>query len=208
MILDSAARGVEELPSEGELAERFEVSRTVLREAMKQLEAQGLVRMSQGRRPRVRPADPQAAIESLDTLLQRTQGSLVHLAEVRRPLESEIAALAAERAEAVDLESAAKAVDDLASATTLDARIEADVRFHRELARATRNPVYVLLHDTLDGLLRASRRETLGRHGVQVALDHHRAILEAVRRRDPAAARAEMERHITLNLCHLRELAP
>jgi GntR family transcriptional repressor for pyruvate dehydrogenase complex len=207
-ILTVASQGKEALPSEGELARTLGVSRTVLREAMKQLQAQGLVAMSQGKKPRVRPADPQTAVDSLDLLLQRTPRSLRHLVEVRRPLECEIAALAAERATPQHLEAAAAAIDALRSARSLEEQVEADVRFHRLLAEATANPVFLTLLDTVSGLLRESRRRTIGRHGMGVADDHHREILEAIRRRDPAAARAAMAHHLDVNAQHLSEEAP
>jgi GntR family transcriptional repressor for pyruvate dehydrogenase complex len=207
-FLRQAENGKELLPSEGELALRLGVSRTVLREAMKQLQAQGLVHVSQGRRPRIRAADARPTIESLDTLLRRTNGSLLHLVEARRPLEGEIAALAAERARPEDVEAAAKALHDLESAATLDARVEADVRFHRVLAEATRNPVLTLILDTVAGLLRASRYRSIGEHGVRPAAEGHREILEALRRRDPASARDAMRRHLAWNEEHLRGNAP
>ena len=184
------------------------VSRTVLREAMKHLQAQGLVLMSQGKRPRVRPADPQAAVESLDLLLQRSEGSLGHLVEARRPLECEIAGLAAERATPEHVEAAQAAIESLRVAKSLDEQIEADVRFHRVLAQATGNPVFLTLLDTVAGLLRESRRRTIGKHGMGVAVDHHAGILDAIRRRDPAAARAAMGHHLDVNAQHLSEEAP
>lgn len=200
-----AREGGSELPSEAELGKRLGVSRTVLREALKHLQAQGLVVRAQGKRARVGAADPQAAIESLDVLLRRSEGSLLHLVEVRRPLEAEIAALAAARAEPGALDDAEAAIEALAAARTLDLQIDADLGFHRALARATGNPVFVLLLDTLAGLMRASRQKTLGQHGARIAVVHHRAILAAVRRRDPARARAAMSGHLGLNARHLRE---
>jgi len=196
------------LPSEGDLALMLGVSRTVLREAMKHLQAQGLVEVSQGRRARIKPADPAAAIESLDAMLRRTDGSLRHLIEARRPLESEIAALAAQRAGPDHLQRAAQALRDLESAPSLEARVDADVRFHRVLAEATGNPVFLLLLDTLAGLLRASRRESIGKHGPRAAVEGHRLILEAVSRRDPAAARESMLAHMRWNERQLLEGKP
>ena len=197
--------GDEELPSEADLAQRLGVSRTVLREAMKHLQAQGLVQLSQGRRARVRPADPRATIETLDVLLRRSEGSLLHLVEVRRPLEAEIVELAARRATPEALAEAEAAIDAQEKASTLEARIEADLAFHRALAKATGNPVFVLLLDALAGLMRASRRTSLGKYGNRIPVEHHRAILEAVRRRDPAAARAGMLGHLGANERHLRQ---
>src|SRR6185295_17132942 len=139
------------LPSQGALAADLGVSRTVLREAMKHLEAEGLLDISQGRRIRVRSAGPQAALRSLDAMLRRTPGSLAHLLEVRRPLEGDIAALAAERRSDAHLDTLETSVAALAALQTLDRRVDADLLFHRTLAEATGNPVFLLLLDTVAG---------------------------------------------------------
>ncbi|MBI4659478.1 MAG: FadR family transcriptional regulator [Verrucomicrobia bacterium] len=184
------------LPPEGELAKSHDVSRTVIREAMRSLRAQGLVEMSQGRAARVRPPDPEAVVASLDMLLRRNCATLLHLVEVRRPLESEIAALAAERANDEHLRQLERAVHDLGAASGLQDRIEADVRFHRILAEATGNPVFVLLLETLAGFLRESRQRTLAYSGVESALQWHRAVFQAVRARDANKAREAMQEHL------------
>jgi len=193
---DFGADGV--LPSQGELARSFGVSRTVIREAMRGLCAQGLVAVSQGCAPRVRPPDSKPTVDSLRLLLRRNKATLLQLAEVRYPVESEIAALAAERANAEHLRQLDRAVQDLVTAARLDDRIEADVRFHRVLAEATGNPVFVLLLETLAEFLHESRQRTLAYSGVEQALIGHRAILEAVRHCDPRLAREAMQQHLRL----------
>lgn len=196
------------LPSEADLGGRLGISRTVLREALKHLQAQGLVSLAQGKRARVRSGDPRAAARTLEALLRRQDGALLHLADVRRPLEAEIADLAARRAGPADIEAADRAIRDMEQAGSLAAQIEADLRFHRALAKAAANPIFVLLLDLLADLMRASRQKTLGKHGSRIAVDHHRRILDAVRKRRPARARKEMLDHLRLNLKHLREEAP
>lgn len=186
------------LPAEGKLAESFRVSRTVIREAMRILRAQGLVEISQGRKPRVKRADTQATIESLDALLSRSTGSLTHLTEVRRPLEIEIAGLAAERATAEQLAALKQVNSDLAAANTLEAAVTADVRFHRLLAEATGNPIFVLMLETIAQLLTESRRRTIAASGQQLALEEHVSILATIISRDHAAAREAMAQHMRL----------
>jgi len=193
------------LPSQADLAADLGVSRTVLREAMKHLEAEGLLDIAQGRRIRIRPAGPQAALRSLDAMLRRSDGSLAHLLEVRRPLESDIAALAAVRRGPQHLETLERALASLAALRTLDLRVDADLLFHRTLAEATGNPVFLLLLDTVAGLLRASRYASIGSHGAQAAVDGHRDILDAVRARDPRAARDAMLRHLRANETELKD---
>jgi GntR family transcriptional repressor for pyruvate dehydrogenase complex len=185
------------LPAEGALAREFGVSRTVMREAMRGLRARGLVEMSQGKLARVKPAAPAATVDSLNLLLRRNRASLLHLAEARYPLEGEIAALAARKANSEHLRQLEQSVHDLAVAADLDARIEADIRFHHILAQATGNPVLILLLETLAAFMHQSRRKTLAFSGVDIALSGHRAILAAVMARNPEAAHAAMNDHLT-----------
>jgi DNA-binding FadR family transcriptional regulator len=171
------------------LAETLGVSRTVIREAMRSLLAQGLVEVSQGRRPRVKPADPQDAIESLNTLFERSDGAVLDLMEVRRPVESEIAGLAATRATQDQMERLAEAIADELSADSLDRRVAADMRIHEILAEAT---------GTLWGLLRSSLTRTIKKTGARRAVEGHQLVLEAVRRHDARAAREAMLLHLSM----------
>ena len=193
------------LPSQGELAAELGVSRIVVREAMKHLEAEGLIEIAQGRRIRVKPAGPHAAMRTLDAMLRRSDGSLAHLLEVRRPLEGEIAALAAERITPEQIRTLEGTIVDLKALKTLDRRIEADLLFHRTLAEATGNPVFLLLLDTVAGLLRVSRVASIGTHGVDAAVEGHEEILRAVASRNPAAAREAMLRHLHYNQQQLKD---
>jgi len=117
IVSGSCAAGMS-LPSEGSLAESLGVSRTVIREAMRSLRSQGLIVMSQGARPRVAEVDLRPTVESLELLLKRSRTTLLQLTEVRRPLESMIARLAAKRVS--DTQIAAL------RATTLADRVDKD----------------------------------------------------------------------------------
>jgi GntR family transcriptional repressor for pyruvate dehydrogenase complex len=172
---------------------------------MRTLQAQGLVEVSQGRRPRVRPADPQTAIESLQTFLQRGEHSLLQLLEVRRPLETEIAALAARRASDSHIALMEEANRELAKAQTLEEQVAADMRFHDLLAEATGNLVFPLLLTALAGLMRQSRQRTIARVGTERALIGHRAVLAAVKSHDPGRARTAMIEHLRMAEEDLRD---
>lgn len=193
------------LPPATDLLQELGVSRTVLREALGHLQAEGLIEVSHGRRSRVLKADPRAAASALGMLLQRTPGSMEALLEVRRPMESEIAALAAQRATPEHRDALAKAVADLEHAPDLEAQVEADVRFHRELARATGNPVYMTLIDTLNELLTESRYRTIGAHGIAGALEGHRKILDVVLAGRPEDARRVMLEHLGVTAKELKD---
>ena len=184
------------LPSEGRLAESLGVSRTVVREGMRSLRAQGLVVMSQGARSRVAEVDAGPTVESLALLLARSRTSLLQLTEVRRPLEAAIARHAATRATADQISALHAANVELGRATTLEGRVAADLRFHDLLAAATGNPVFMVILGTLGGVLAESRRRTIRSAGVQPALVGHREILGAIECRDPDASEQAMRRHL------------
>ena len=184
------------LPSQGELSEEFGVSRSVVREAMRVLQARGFVDVSQGSRPRVIPASPDVVIESLTTFVRRSEFSLLQLWEMRTPLEAEIAMLAARRITPEKLAELKASVIALREAADLEAQIDADIWFHRVLAEASDNPLFGIILDVLADQLRASRRQTLVRSGVSMALGYHQRILNAVEARDTAAAHREMISHM------------
>lgn len=184
------------LPAEAEMVSRFGVSRTVVREALRMLRAQGFVEISRGRIPRVRPADPMHAVESLAFLLARNKKAPLSLLEVRRPLETEVAALAARRAKPEHLECLASNLQQLLDAKSLNERIEIDLKFHETLAIATGNPIFPVLFRVLADLLKESLRKTHRRVGVQRTVIGHQAILNAVQSGDSELARGAMAEHI------------
>jgi GntR family transcriptional repressor for pyruvate dehydrogenase complex len=185
----------------------------VVREALQHLAGKGLVELRQGRRARVRPAHAGMLSEALSLAVSRSNGSGAHLIEVRRPLETEIARLAAERATEAELtamERQLKEMDRLGP--LLDAMpphaeslvrefIVYDLEFHRLLGVASHNPVMLQLLDAVSDLLRETRVRTtwsvmrLGPGTLPNRRDHW-AIFEAVRRGDHARAAELMQRHL------------
>ncbi|NLE59394.1 MAG: FadR family transcriptional regulator [Planctomycetes bacterium] len=195
-ILKGHLASNEWLPSEGALAETMGVSRTVIREAMHNLRAQGLVEMSQGRRARVRANDTSVLVKSLDAMLQRSEATIYHLLQLRRPLEGEIAALAAEHATQADLEKLGGTLDELRVATDLEACIKADVAFHRYLAEASGNPLFVLFLGTVSALLVRAQQKTFPLAGLLLTIEGHCRVLEAIAAGHPQAARQAMLQHL------------
>lgn len=187
-----------ELPAEGSLARTMGVSYTVIREAMRTLRSHGLVEISQGRRPRIKPAGPDAVRETLDAMLRRSQSSIRELTELRRPLECEIAALAAERATPAEIQEMAGLIEQQAAAAKLDHQIKIDIHFHVLLARAAGNVLFELVMSSVWQLLWESRRRTISHVGSAHALIGHRAILDAIRHHDAEAARQAMLRHMEM----------
>jgi DNA-binding FadR family transcriptional regulator len=114
--------------------------------------------------------------------------------------------LAAERIDVLGIQNLRDAIVSLQESPTVEAQVDADVRFHRILAEASGNPLFVYLLDAMAELLRASRVETIGHGGVEPALRGHQAILTAIENRRPAAARQAMGDHVRASMQDLQKV--
>ena len=191
----------ERLPTEQALALAHGVSRTVVREAMHQLKSRQLVVSRQGSGVFVAPP-PQHRPLAFDPAVLGSMQSVVHVVEVRRALEGEIAALAAERAtraQVAAMRRALKAIDSAAAAGA-DGVAE-DLHFHRTIGEATSNPQFHSLLAFLEQYLREGMRVTRGNEArradfAQAVRQEHQAIVDAIAARDPAAARRRAREHL------------
>lgn len=195
------------LPSERELSAQLGVSRSVIREALGRLGSLGLIRSVHGSGTRVEaPSDRQVTL-GYQRLLHRPDFRLEHLAEVRLPLETTIAALAAVHRSDEHLERLREAQKILGNARrSLESHVQADLDFHAALADATGNPVFQIVLAPILQLLIESRRRTLGRYGSEIAHQHHALILAAVESADAEVASRAMREHIEANFQHLHQV--
>lgn len=178
------------------MAERLGVSRTVLREATKRLELQGLLEIRHGSGIRAVNRLHKPLSGSLSILLPELPERLRQLSEARAAIEPEIARQAALKAKASDVKQLRSIHERLLAAETHDEAVEADIDFHRTLARIAGNEIMKLMLESLADLGRESRRVTIGNVGRQRAIDHHAAILNAVTAHDATAAAKAMKHHM------------
>lgn len=198
-ILKGTLKSGDQLPSERELALKFGVSRTAVREAVKALHEKGLVEAYSGRGTFITNGTSEAVRQSINLMLRidQSDGS-ESLAEVRQILEPEIAALAATRIQAPQIALMREAFSVMNSALKdPDAYIEADLDFHLALAEAAENPLILSLLDSIVGLLREQRIKIFFEEGgPERGQYHHARILAAIEKRDAAASRAAMRDHL------------
>jgi len=199
LILNGELHSGDRLPTERELAEQFQASRTAVREAMKTLAQKGLVDMRPGRGTIVIDGTSKAMQHSLGLMIRVGQaGSSTNLVEVREILEPEIAALAATRAGEEDIAAMQESVRVMdASLDDADAYISADNNFHQALAKGTQNVLILAFVDSIVYLLSEQRKQIFSvKGGPERGQIHHKRILEAVMRHDPEAARTAMYAHL------------
>ncbi|MFK3940645.1 FadR/GntR family transcriptional regulator [Pseudomonas monteilii] len=189
------------LPSENTLVREHGVSRTVVREALSKLQASGLVEPRHGIGTFVMPRPEQSGLR----VGAQNAASVRDLLELRMGLEGQAAALAAVRRTDDHLARMRQALDDYQDlAAAGDSCIEADRRFHLLIVEATGNLYFSEMMAQLgNGLIPRSRialaeraGANLARHAYLANLEHE-AILNAIRRQDPDAARAAMCLHLS-----------
>lgn len=188
------------LPTELQLAAAHGVSRTVVREAVHQLKSQGLVRSRQGSGVFVTAPPAHRALAFNPTLLE-SMDAVVQMVELRRVIEGEMAALAAQRAtraQVTQLKRSLAAVETATDAGQLG--VEEDLAFHRAIAVATGNPQFLRLLAILEDYARdamtvAKGYESMRSDFMQQVRVEHQAIVAAVAAGDAKAARRAAINH-------------
>jgi GntR family transcriptional repressor for pyruvate dehydrogenase complex len=187
------------LPSERQLAERFGISRPVVREVLRQMQERGLVDIEPGRGAFVRAVGALDAARVADGLYRRGQATARHLVDARSVLESRAASLAAAEALDSDIAAMEKALTWFDKANGVLERAQADLAFHGLVARASHNPIIELMFGSItrfvfELMLRSLDDPSVVRKGVP----HHRQIVAAIKNRDAATAERIMAQHIVL----------
>jgi GntR family transcriptional regulator, transcriptional repressor for pyruvate dehydrogenase complex len=189
------------LPSEAELIDEYGVSRTVVREAVTRLRAEGLVETFQGRGSYVL-AMPEPTSFTVESAAIRTHHDVLDMIDFRLGIESEAAALAATRVTAAGIEKIQAALDAFVDAAPED-QVEADFLFHRAVAAVSDNRFYSDLLDSLGPMMIMLPRTRLGDAYSLTDVGHvdrvrreHDNIASAVIAGDPDTARAAMRVHL------------
>lgn len=204
LLLLQIARGAygvgDRLPSEPQLCADFGVSRPVVREALARLRVDNIVRSRRGSGTWVE-REPSHAFALLAP--SGTIAEMVRAYEFRAGVEAEAAALAAQRRETRDLQVMEQAIAALAAALRRDeVGAEADIDFHRAVAQATRNPLFIQSIEMLSGAMRSGI--TVARRLKQITnsdrlhqvLGEHEQVLAAIRAQDAETARRAMHHHV------------
>lgn len=209
-IGSGALKPGDRLPTEQQLAQAHGVSRTVVREAEHQLKSRGLLVSRQGSGVFVAPPALNQPL-AFDPSVLDSIAAVVQVVEVRRALEGEIAALAAERAtrgEVAGLRRALVAID--AAVADGGDGVAEDLAFHRALGEATGNPQFAFLLGFLEQYLREAMRVTRGNEArrqdfMDAVRREHRAIVDAIAARDAPAARRCATEHLLRGARRLEE---
>jgi GntR family transcriptional repressor for pyruvate dehydrogenase complex len=205
-ILANEFAEVNLLPSERALQDAYGVSRTVVREALKLLAARGLVTTGTGQGAIVSTNPTAPAIDALTLAFHRANARVEDLLVARLLIEPAVAALAAEHATSLQIRGLHDLAAEMAALADVTPLVRAasysndnNSRFHTLLAKATQNPALEVLIEMLVGIIWRQQNAVDAQQSPERHLEtaaQHREIVRAVEARDPAAARAAMERHL------------
>jgi GntR family transcriptional repressor for pyruvate dehydrogenase complex len=202
----------DKLPTELALVSQFAVSRTVVREAVSRLKSLGLVDSRQG--SGVYVLDAGFSPLNFDPKLAVSKQAVIQMVEVRRALEAEVAGLAAQRATPQDVQRIRAAIGALDQAVQHGGDgVDEDVRYHRAIADAARNPFLIgtleYLGQFLQGATRVTRANEARRtdFALQVS-DEHNQITRAIEAGDASAARSAAARHMDNAIARIEQADP
>jgi GntR family transcriptional regulator, transcriptional repressor for pyruvate dehydrogenase complex len=200
-ILDGSLPAGSKLPSENELIEEYGVSRTVVREAVTRLRAEGLVETFQGRGSFVL-AMPEPTSFRVEASAIRSQADVLAMIDFRLGVESEAAYLAAAHRTPAAAETVRTALETFSTAGPEEA-VEADFAFHRAVAAASGNRFYLDLVDSIGPMMILLPRTRLPEEFSLTDATHvdpvrreHDNVAAAVIAGDPETARAAMRVHL------------
>lgn len=179
------------LPQEKDLIEQFGFSRAVVREALRTLEAEGLIRLVSGRNggAEICEPDPLKFVPAITTLMRLQNTTIEEVNETLEMIEPLITELAVERHTEEDLDNLQRSIDLMLenSDNPVICQTQSN-RFHILLARATRNHMLIFLSTMIRQVIVRLDYQGVGERPKQVAKEHQR-ILDAIRKRDAAEAR-------------------
>jgi DNA-binding FadR family transcriptional regulator len=188
----------EHLPTESELGALLKVSRSVVRDAMRTLEARGLIEVRQGFGMIVSPPSDRPFGQALVTLLMRSDLRMHDVVEAREALERQLAALAAQRGDAEDwqrLEEILERFEDAVDREAWDEATDAHVAFHAAMIGAIHLPALEIILEPLQAIVLVSSIPAGPMDAELWEVWAHREVLDALKTGDAEAASSAMSRH-------------
>ena len=202
LIREGHLKPGDKLPTQRELAKRFGVGMSSIREAIQSLVGFGALETRHGAGVFVKKVSLRDITTFIGQALDFSVNDALQLIEARAIIEVNAARLAAERHSPEDLQSMMNALEDTRQyieRDDLEHLIEADIAFHAAIVRGSHNEVLSTMLRSVEGLLRRDRLESYrhgyGPGGIVLA---HEVIYEAIRAGDPERAARLIEQHLSI----------
>ncbi|WP_040215204.1 FadR/GntR family transcriptional regulator [Clostridium polynesiense] len=203
LIFKGIIKKGDKLPTERELAEQLQVSRTSVREALRALEVIGLIESRQGAGNYIRESFNGSLFEPLSTLFILDNGKAEDILEFRELLELQTVVLASERIDSEEAEEMKSILVALKASQDEEESILLDKKFHYYIAKASKNILILnileVISQLIDEFIRDSRNKIYKAQKTWSNLNiHHEKILEALINGDSHQAFSAMKGHFDL----------
>ncbi len=200
-IISGEWKPAQKIPSEHELSQRFNVSRTTIRNSIQKLKAIGVLTTKQGHGTFVRQTIDEHLAENLIPMVFLENDNILDILEFRITVEMGSAGLAAERADKEDLERIQSALDTMRESLENYARYSAaDYQFHLNLARASKNEIFYRVMIELKSILYSHFEKMSRDFGPEMSIENHTRIFAAIQQKDAELARRLMRENIELSI--------
>ncbi|MGB0664910.1 MAG: FadR/GntR family transcriptional regulator [Pontibacterium sp.] len=204
MIAQSQIDVGQKLPTENKLCEMFNVSRTVVREAITQLKSLGLVETRRGVGTTVLRSQPAESSNGYQINPSAVE-DILHILEFRMSVEVNATKAAAQRRSEADVDALESALVAFDNALKVDGMArEADLEFHMAIANATKNPFFQQFFEQFNKnvipraqIIDSNSDQTANEDYLRVVQQEHLAIFDAIKAQDPDAAGEAMHKHLS-----------
>ncbi|MBC2580135.1 FadR/GntR family transcriptional regulator [Clostridium sp. DJ247] len=201
MIVDGTLKRGDKLPSERELVEHLQVSRTSIREALRALQIIGLVECKQGEGNYIRQEFENSLFEPLSIMFMLQESNPMEIIEVRKIIEVETASIAAQKITHKELESLEILVKAFENTKNENDNVKIDKKFHYEIAQSSGNFLILNIFNAISGLMDsfiedARKKIIVDEKNIEVLAKQHWDIYEALRNHNPEKAADAMKKHL------------
>jgi GntR family transcriptional repressor for pyruvate dehydrogenase complex len=199
LIAKKKLKAGDTLPSQRDLAEQLGVGRPAIREALKRLEAMGIVKVQHGKSSTIEKVDLDTIMGNVSNLLELAPIDVLKLLEAKEIIESKCTELAARRATEDDLLEMKGYLEEMEkNKTNPRVHAEADYLFHFTIVKAADNPFVVEIMKVLGKMIEKAIEETAIEDdsvGRDKAMRYHRSLYRAIRQKDGKKAAEVLHRH-------------
>lgn len=206
LLINGEWRPGDKIPSENELADKFNVSRITVRQAMQKLGTLGLLETRRGEGSFVKVLDVGDSMNALIPTVYLGENNAAQIIEFRAIIETECAGLAAERASKQDIDDLTviwERMNSCKESNDLAGFGEADMDFHFKVAEITKNPLIIKTNLILRDVLQHAMRETIDKMGCESGLYYHKKLIAEIEASDAKSASKTMREHIRKNQLYL-----
>ena len=196
-IISGELKPGDKLPSEHELCQMYQVSRTSVRQALANLTSLDLIETRFGEGSRVKEIGSGTVMTPLLSHTFLSEKSMVELIEMRQVMEPNVARLACEKASEEDVAGLQELYEQMvAHQDDLQQFARLDCDFHNEIARISQNSYLLKIYEIIADVLLHAFSDIVSKRGNEAGLKYHKQIVEAFTARDAVRARDAMSEHM------------